>query len=111
MVNMEMTKEEAKEYGGLCCAGDSEDKGPKYPWGLQISLDDGSLEKLGITELPPVGTTMLVQAQVTVTSASSSQRQSGDVEQRVELQITDMELSPPSSDDKRASRLYGGAGG
>lgn len=28
----------------------------QYPWGLQITLDDPDLDKLGIEQLPPVGT-------------------------------------------------------
>lgn len=110
MPNMAMTKEEAKEYGGLCAAPEQGgDSGPRYPWGLQITLDDGSLEKLGITDLPPVGTVLMIQARAEVTGTRSSQQQAGDKEQRVEMQITDMEIAPPAADDAaRANKLYGG---
>ena len=46
LVNMKMSAEETKEYSGV------EMEAPQYPYGLSIDLDDGALEKLGITALP-----------------------------------------------------------
>lgn len=108
MINMAMTKAEAKTYSGdICCPGDDKENGPKYPWGLEIRLDNGAVLKLGLTALPEVGSTMLLQAQVVVTSVSSNQRQGNEVQNNVELQITDMELSlPGKTDAERASALY-----
>lgn len=90
MVNMQMSAEEAKEYAscGEAVAADA----PRYPYGLCVSLDDDSLAKLGITDLPKVGAKMTLTARVVVTSIGSSERQGGDAESRMELQITDMEL-------------------
>lgn len=79
----------------------------KYPYGLCIHLDDDTLQKPGITSPPAVGGTMLLQAQVMVTSASSDVMNNGEVEGRLTLQITDMELSMPA---KSASNvLWGGS--
>lgn len=100
MINMQMSKEEAKEYTNPEPAD-----APKYPWGLCISLDDDSLTKLGMTAPPAVGTQMQVTALVTVTSCGMNQTQGGEAESRCELQITDMELSGAARPDT-ASVLY-----
>lgn len=68
---------------------------PTYPYGLCISLDEETLEKLGMDgELPAVGEVMQFTAMAKVTSASQSEheRSGGSKEQccRIELQITDM---------------------
>jgi hypothetical protein len=105
MVNMQMSKEEAAEYSG---AMPSADNAPRYPYGLCLCLNDEALAKLGITTLPAVGTKMALNAVVIVTSVGSSQQQDGEAENRAELQITDMELTPEAAVRDAASRLYGG---
>lgn len=77
----------------------------KYPYGLCIHLDDDTLQKLGITTPPPAGASMLLQAQVMVTSTGSEVMLGGEVEGRLTLQITDMELSMPA---KAASNVLWG---
>lgn len=101
LVNMQQTEEEAKEYGMVSAPGDA----PKYPHGLCLCLNDGTLEKLGIKELPAVGSTLLVMAHATVTSVRSSQQMDGDKESGVDLQITEMALSAPTEKDA-AALLY-----
>lgn len=91
-------------------ASDTEEEYPtsgqsKYPYGLCIHLDDDTLQKLGITTPPAVGSSMLLQAQVMVTSTSSDVMNDGEVEGRLTLQITDMELSMPA---KTASNVLWG---
>lgn len=97
----------------------SEYKGPKYPYGLCISLDDDSLEKLGMAgDLPPVGSIINFMAIAKVTSASENEREGmdGKAEKccRVELQITDMGVAGASDADRaveaseaRRERFYG----
>lgn len=106
MKNMAMTAEEAKEYSGCCPvdSADSADSGPKYPWGLCIDLNDGSMKKLGITDLPQVGSEMYITCKVMVESVSMDQRREGEAETRCTLQITDMEMTPAARD--LASELY-----
>lgn len=103
LVNMKMSAEETKEYSGV------EMEAPQYPYGLSIDLDDGALEKLGITALPKVGAEMMVTAKCVVKSVSSNQMQGGDAESRVCLQITDMDIGQTESavNDNRATMLYG----
>lgn len=106
MLNMQLTKTEAKEESG------NEPYLPKYPYGLCLYLDDETLEKLGITELPKVGTVMTLTAQVKVTSVRSSETQTekskGETDENtnssVDLQITDMELQGVMKD--LAKSLY-----
>lgn len=103
LVSMKMTAEETKEYGTM------EMEAPQYPYGLSIDLDDGALEKLGITALPKVGAEMMITAKCVVKSVSSNQMQGGDAESRVCLQITDMEIGQTENaqNNNRATMLYG----
>lgn len=103
LTSMQLTSDEAKSQ--MACCSPSDDKGPKYPYGLTIYLDDETLAKLGITDLPDVGTQMTLTATVEVTSNSQRQTQDGKTV-NMDLQITAMELvgDGPSA----ATVLYGG---
>jgi len=98
MINMKMSKEEAKEEGPTL-AGFS-DKEPKYPYGLKLSVDDDSLEKLGLDTPPAVGTVFTITAKVKVDSLSTSQSEGSDAETYTCWQITDMDTSLKPSDAK-----------
>jgi hypothetical protein len=100
MPNLALSKEESKEYGLV-----SNPEPPKYPYGLCITLDDGSLEKLALG-MPEVGTEITFTAKAVVEGVRSSQMQGGDAETSVNLQITDMEITS-AKEDSAASLLYG----
>lgn len=100
MVDMKMTKEEAKEQ-----YSPSEDTGPRYPYGLSISLDDDACTKLGIGDSVNVGDEVLISAKATVTSKSGYQTMVGKAENTVGLQITDMECTAGTS-SKTTKALY-----
>lgn len=102
MVNMKMSTEVAKEW-----AEPTADDAPRYPYGLQLNLDDEALEKLGITQVPAVGTKMTLTAVVEVCSTSAYATQEGESEASVSLQITDMELSSGQQAGDAATLLYG----
>ena len=70
------------------------DLSEKYPYGLQIRLEDESLEKLGLDKLPSAGKTMTLTAEVEV-SGSSMRERLGDKapSMSLELQITKMSLT------------------
>lgn len=87
LINMEMSKKEAKEY-----TQPEPSDAPKYPWGLCINLNDDSLEKLGLDKLPSVETEVTIIAKAVVSSTRESQTQGGETERSLELQITDMKL-------------------
>jgi len=105
LTSMELSAQEAQEYTSCeVKPGDA----PRYPYGLTLYLDNDSLAKLGISDLPKVGSALKLNALVTVTSIGMSQQQDGDAEMRTELQITDMELSGAggSSPEQLAARLF-----
>lgn len=92
LVSMKLSVAEAKAETML---GSSDDDLPKYPYGLSICLDDDTLAKLGITDLPAVGSTMQLVATVEVQSVSQYENQKG-ADNNLNLQITDMALSTPT---------------
>lgn len=68
---------------------------PEYPYGLAINLDNETLAKLGITDLPAIDTDMKLVALVCVTSVSQNETQGeGEPYRSVTLQIEQMELTP-----------------
>ncbi|WP_238919391.1 capsid staple protein [Achromobacter xylosoxidans] len=103
LTDMQLTPEEAKEVAG-CCSSDGEAEGPKYPWGLSISLDDTTLEKLGISALPQVGQRMQLAAVVEVCSTSQHENQEG-MDKCVSLQI--IKLGLEGERPNPATVLYG----
>jgi hypothetical protein len=108
LVSMQMTEQEAKEES--CIASPSESDLPRYPYGLCLDLDDETLQKLGITDMPAVGSTMKLMAIVRVTRISQYENQDGK-DGSLGLQITDMGLDSDAapaarSDAQIASSLY-----
>lgn len=102
LTDMKLSPDEAKEMNS--CIGDSTDGGPKYPWGLTVSLDDATLRKLGMGELPEVGQQMHLMAVVEVCSTSQHANQDG-TDRCVSLQITQMGLE--GEGPQPAQVLYG----
>lgn len=95
MVNMKTDREEAQEVTNEV-AGDT----PAYPYGLELRLDDKSLEKLGMAAPPAVGSVLMITARVEVTSASQHQTQDREAESSSCWQITDLEVQPAKRDAK-----------
>jgi hypothetical protein len=99
MVNMKSTEKPDDERTEL--------EKPEYPYGLCIELDEESLGKLGVTELPKVGATMTITAKVFVKTTSAYTNMDEGEEKRVQLQITDMEIAAPTKSKSAANALYG----
>jgi hypothetical protein len=99
LINMEMSQEEAKEYTAPTPAD-----APKYPWGLCITLNDDSLDKLGVKTLPGVETEVTIVAKATVSRISENQTQGGESERSMDLQITDMQLNTNTMSLREALR-------
>lgn len=78
---------------------------PAYPYGLNISLDEDALEKLGLDPLPKVGAKFALQASVEVQSVHQSDSKMGKPSQSVSLQITKMALDGGIKDITKT--LYG----
>lgn len=108
MKNLALSKTEAKDKADCSpCDGDL----PRYPYGLCLYLDDETLKKLGITELPKVGSNVQfgAVAKVTSTSQRAYQTSEGKEEMRtcIDLQITDMDVPAPALDMATAAKtLY-----
>lgn len=103
LVNMKLAPAEAKKMAEPCAMGDA----PRYPWGLQLTLDNDAIEKLGLDALPEVGASVQLVANVTVTAVSMNQTEGGDERKSVSLQITDMGLATTKKKSAESS-LYGG---
>jgi len=90
--SMKMSKKEAKKMYGESIPSDvAPDSGPKYPWGLQIDLNEESLGKLGMSiEDVTVGDEVDVTAVAMVESLRMSQHQDGSKCENITLQITKM---------------------
>ncbi len=103
LINMQSSAEEAKEY-----VQPSAEDAPKYPWGLCVTLDDDSLEKLGVSSLPAVGTEVTIMAKAIVTAARENATQGGESEASVDLQITDMRVDGMDAGgaEAEAARFY-----
>lgn len=92
LVDMKMSPKEAKAE-----LMPSAKEGPRYPWGLQLNLDEEILDKLKVVDLPAVGETYTLTATCEVTGANSSETQGGGKRRSLSLQITKM---APLADDE-----------
>jgi len=101
LINMEMSKEEAKQE-----TEPTSQDAPRYPWGLEISLNNESIGKLGLATLPTVDAEVTIIAKATVSRVSEYQTQGGTPDRSLGLQITDMKLDVGSDMLTRAQSLY-----
>ena len=104
LINMENTPAEAQQMTNPTAAD-----APKYPWGLNICLNDDSLDKLGVKTLPAVGTEVTIVAKATVAATRESATEGGDAQASMDLQITDMQIDGLDKDllGRAAELLYG----
>lgn len=63
----------------------------EYPYGLCLCLDEDSITKLQIENMPEVGDGIMLMAVAKVTSVSMNETAAG-ARRRIELQITHLEL-------------------
>lgn len=92
LVDMAYTKAELKAEKKEMAVGYDGQPNP-YPWGLCIRLEKKEMDKLGMKDLPQVGTEVHFTAVAKVTSVSHSARDGYDEESTVALQITYMQLA------------------
>ena len=108
LIDMRLTSEEKMEEGMMMPFNQHE-----YPYGLSISLDNTTLEKLGVDhDNFEIGDIYDLRAMARVTSVSSNETESGEC-CRVEMQIVMLGCENESSEDdeeeaprKRNPRLY-----
>ncbi len=103
LINMQNTPAEAKEQ--VSPTADA----PKYPWGLSLSLNSDSLEKLGVKTLPSVGTEVTIVAKARVSNTSEYSTEGSGSEASMGLQITDLQIDGLDADlfGRAAEMLYG----
>lgn len=102
MVSMKLDKKDVKKEMAEHSISDM----PEYPYGLNIRLDDESIKKLGISELPEVGSDMVVLAKVKVEEVSSRDSLNGNENTSISLQITDMSLEKNKERKPTTEVLY-----
>ena len=74
---------------------------PKYPYGLMISLNDETLQKLGLDGECDVGDILHGHFLAEVTSVSKNKSQDGESNSRVELQIIMMTAMEDEDSENR----------
>jgi hypothetical protein len=74
----------------------------EYPYGLQLNLGKDELAKLGMA-MPTVGGELVLCAKVKVTS--TREETGSDPYRNVELQITDMALASPKTEQERKDEM------
>lgn len=89
LTDMKQSKKAAKDSTAEV-ASDS----PRYPYGLDLDLDTESLAKLGIKDLPKVGTAMKVTAIGVVTAARTNERVEGKQDRNITIQMQKLSVGP-----------------
>ena len=107
MKSMEMTKEGTDKMA-IPSEVDSGNM-MKYPYGLEIRLDDESIKKLDMKELPESGSSLMLRAKVEVVENSSRDTKGNGKKKSLVLQITHMALEKGEkmSNEKMAGAMYG----
>lgn len=100
LVSMKRSAADKRKDMGSPCSVES--IAPDYPWGLCVNMDGDELDKLGLKDLPEVGTEFMLMAKVKVTSVNQSASESKkkgeyDESRRITLQITDLALEGKGS--------------
>ena len=112
MQDMAYTAAEVKARNKSYGVEAADAKTPTYSWGLNIRLEQSELDKLGIKDMPEVGSEVYLDvcAKVTRVSQTADEKNQQSV---VELQITKMGLETGTDDDKpkpkKVSSMMSGA--
>lgn len=102
LVDMKRTKKEAKDNSPEVAKSSMEEK---YPWGLSITLEKESLEKLGIdVSKCGIGDKVMIEAECEVSNISMSERIKGQDQKTLGLQITRMAVD--TSKKKKSSSYF-----
>lgn len=106
MVDLAYTAtEQAENKDKYCCAPDG--SGPKYPWGLSLSLESATLKKLGMSVADfEVGATVPIAVMAKVTSISMNESAEGGKTECVGLICANMDFAEELSEGEKADKLY-----
>ena len=83
----------------------------EYPYGLRINLDNETLAKLGMTELPAIDAEFKLMALVCVVGITQNESSEGKPYRSIDLQIEQMMLMPAKEEagegaDDKAKAMY-----
>lgn len=105
-VSMKLPKSRQKEMARPIASG-----GQQYPWGLEITLEDDALKKLGMDHLPAVGVECKITGMGKVTSIRESASEKSET-RSVGIQITKLALVHEDNEEafergyRKTSRKY-----
>ena len=104
LINMKKSEGEKKEES-MPSVMDRE----SYPYGLKVHINEECFEKLGLGEVPKVGTKMMMLAVVEVTDIHKSEKGDDKAYYSMGLQITDMALNKKEMKEEKSTSqvLYG----
>lgn len=97
MKDLKITKKEAKAKSESMVIGSPDQE--RYPYGLRLDLNNDTLEKLGMTKLPSVGTVLMFEAKAKVVGSRQSATE-GSENRSIELQITHIDLEEGETDEE-----------
>lgn len=90
MKDLKISKKEAKEKSEAMQVIGSSDQ-ERYPYGLRLDLNNDTLDKLGMTKLPSVGTVLTFEVKSKVIGSRQSATE-GSENRSIELQITHIDM-------------------
>ncbi len=94
MTDMKMPKKSKKEMEKMSMPTMEAEDQDRWPYGLQIRFEKEQVEKMPSLESYKVGDKIMIQAEACVTSIRISERQSGDEDHTVEMQIEKIACEP-----------------
>jgi len=101
---MKMTSMELPEGQGKAADMPAEMESPRYPWGLQLHLENEQIKALGIESLPKVGQSLTIVATVKVTRCGEEEMEGKEVRRSMALQVTEMGLETGQMNERLNAR-------
>ena len=84
-----------------------EDK-PSYPHGIRLELDEETVAKLGLTDVPEVGDMMNVIGRAEVITVRKEEGRGDDHSFSITLQLQELDVSAESKEKMVSNVLYSG---
>ena len=78
----------------------------RYPWGLELHLENEQLQALGIESLPKVGQTLTIAAKVKVTRCGEEEMEGEELRRMLALQVTEMGLETGQMNERLNARYH-----
>ncbi len=100
MKSLKISRDEAKLRETLAQPEAVKDTGPRYPWGLEITLDKDTISKLGINVADySAGDVVEFTAKAEISSISKRDTVGSGADKSMGLQITDLAFGFDREDD------------